>query len=266
VLNLVVLGIVQGLTEFLPVSSTAHLLFVEHYLGIPRPGLVLEAVLHLGTTTAAVVMFWPDVVKLVAAFLGWLRHPSVPSQADPFARVALVIVVATVITGVIGLLFEKPLEAMFQSVRGTAWQLIVTGAILLAHRERGRRTAPEAGLGDGTLMGFGQALAIIPGISRSGTTIIAGLLRGFERSEAARLSFLIGIPAILAAALFSLKDAGEAGALGYSVGQLIVGGLTAGVVGGAAIAWLLNIVRRGRLAYFSIYCWVVAVFVLLTAR
>lgn len=267
-LNLVVLGIVQGLTEFLPISSTAHLLFAEHYLGIQRPGLVLEAVLHLGTVAAALVMFWPDVVRLGRGFFGLFarRAAARGSPAAAYGRAALAILVATLVTGALGLIFEKPLERMFASVRGTAYQLIVTGLILLWHRERGKRTVAEASLGDGAALGVSQALAIIPGISRSGTTIVTGLGLGFERTEAARLSFLMAIPAVLGAAVFSLKDAAKAASLGYTPAELVVGGIVAAVVGAMSIAWLLSLVKRGRLVIFTVYCIVVGLLVLATTR
>jgi undecaprenyl-diphosphatase len=267
VLDLLVLGIIQGLTEFLPVSSTAHLLFAEHYLGIPRPGLVLEAVLHLGTAAAAVVLFWPDVVRLVRAVLAFVFRPGAfpGGLSHPDLRMAMAVIVATVITGALGLAFAEPLEAMFDSVNKTAYQLMFTGVILLWSRERGSRTAGEATTGDGAAMGVAQALAIIPGISRSGVTIVTGIGCGLRRAEAARLSFLMAIPAILGAGLFSLRDAGEAARLGYTPIQLLAGAAAAGLFGAAAIRWLLAAVQRGRLAYFSAYCWIVAVLVLLTA-
>ncbi len=127
-LDLVILGIVQGLTEFLPVSSTAHLLFAEHYLGIRRPGIVLEAPLHLGTTTAAVVLFWPDVVRLVRGCLALLRRPALARH--PVAQPPL----APEGSG------DGPLQRMFESVRGAAYQLLVAGTMLLWHRERGARS------------------------------------------------------------------------------------------------------------------------------
>lgn len=265
-LDLVILGLVQGLTEFLPVSSTAHLLFTEHYLGIPRPGLTLEAVLHLGTAAAAVVMFWPDVRRLLGAGLSLAGLASRSGAADPDRRLLLAILAATAVTAVLGLLFEDPLERMFQSVRGTAVQLMVTGGILLWNRTRGDRTGGEATVRDGLVLGLAQALAIIPGISRSGTTIVTGLALGFRRAEAARLSFLMAIPAILGASLFSLKDAGQAARLGFGPLPLAAGAVVAGVSGALAIAWLLDIVRRGRLAWFAAYCWGAAIVVLLTTR
>ncbi|MDR7520862.1 MAG: undecaprenyl-diphosphate phosphatase [Armatimonadota bacterium] len=266
--DLVVLGLVQGLTEFLPVSSSAHLLFVEHYLGIPRPGLVLEAVLHLGTAAAAIFMFWPDVSRLVRALPEVIARPAVVfrGQSTPDGRMAAVIVVATVLTGALGLAFAGPLERTFLSVRGTAYQLMVTGLILLASRERGHRAAGEATLRDGVVMGLAQAAAIIPGISRSGATIVAGIGSGLRRTEAARLSFLMAIPAILGAGAFAMKDAGEAAQVGYAPLHLLVGAVTAAIFGALAIRWLLEIVRRGRLLYMSVYCWAVGLVVLATVR
>ncbi len=267
-LDLVVLGIVQGLTEFLPISSTAHLLFAEHYLGMPRPGLVLEAALHLGTVLAACVLFWPDVVGIVRSLPGLLRRPagSAPRSPEPAARMAAAIVTSTAVTAALGLALAGPLERMFESVRATAVQLLVTGLILLWSRERGTRSAGEATVRDGVILGLAQALAIVPGISRSGVTIVAGLALGLRRTEAARLSFLISIPAIAGASAFALKDAGMATRMGYAPLELLVGAAVACISGGLAIVWLVDLIKRHRLIAFSVYCWVVGLLVLLTAR
>lgn len=266
-LDLVILGLVQGLTEFLPVSSTAHLLFTEHYLEIPRPGLTLEAVLHLGTAAAAIGMFWPDVRRLLRAASSVLGFSSQPGGgSDPDRRLLLSILAATVVTAILGVLFEAPLTRMFESVRGTAVQLLLTGVILLWHRERGARTGGEATVRDGIALGLAQALAIIPGISRSGVTIVTALGLGFRRAEAARLSFLMAIPAITGASLFSLRDAGAAARVGFGPLPLAVGAAVAGVSGALAIAWLLDIVRRGRLVWFAVYCWIAGIVVLATVR
>ncbi len=267
-LDLVVLGIVQGLTEFLPVSSTAHLLFAEHYLGMPRPGLVLEAALHLGTVLAACVLFWPDVVGIVRSLPGLLRRPADPGAraSDPAARMAAAIVASTAVTVALGLALAGPLERMFESVRATAAQLLVTGLILLWSRERGARSAGEATVRDGVILGLAQALSIVPGISRSGTTIVAGLALGMRRTEAARLSFLISIPAIAGASAFALKDAGMATRMGYAPLELLVGAAVACISGGLAIVWLVDLIKRHRLIAFSAYCWVVGLLVLFTAR
>ncbi len=263
-LDLIVLGVIQGLTEYLPVSSTAHLLFAEHFLGIPRPGLVLESVLHLGTALAAIILFWPDVTGMIRGVLRRARRPR--AAADPSLKMAGAIVAATIVTAVLGLAFAEPLERMFESIRGVAFQLLVTGVLLLWHRERGSRLATDATVLDGLAIGVAQAAAIIPGISRSGTTIVMGLLLGLQRTEATRLSFLVAIPAIVGASVYGLRGLGEASRLGYSVGQLVVGCAVAAVVGAIAIRWLLDFVRKGRLVVFSVYCWLAGTLVLAATR
>lgn len=252
-LNMVVLGLVQGFTEFLPVSSTAHLLFAEALLGIRRPGILLEAVLHLGTAAAAAILFWGDVRRLVA---GWVL--SVQRRSDPalvaYGRVAWVIILITAIAAALGLAFRDPLERMFSSVRGTAVQLMATGLILLVARERSGRAWTDATAADGVTVGLAQAASIIPGLSRSGTTIAAALWRGMRRDDAARLSFLAAIPAVAGAGLVGLADLSLGEAMGYTPAQLLVGFAVSLASGAAAIRWLLWAVRRGQLRYFGIYC------------
>ncbi len=263
--QMIILGIVQGLTEFLPVSSSAHLVFTEHFLGVPRPGLVLEAVLHLGTALAALLLFWPDVLRLLAGFLDSLRGARLRrEQADPYGRLAWLILLATAVTGVIGLAFLDRFERMFESLRGTALQLMVTGVILLLARERGRREMLETRLSDASALGLAQGIAIVPGISRSGITVAAALWAGLRREEAARLSFLVAIPALIAAGLFALKDLPQAETLGYTPAQLLVGFAVSAVFGMIAIRWLLDAIRRGRLAAFALYCWAAGLAVFLS--
>lgn len=253
-LDMVILGLVQGLTEFLPVSSTAHLIFAETFLGIARPGILLEAVLHLGTALAAIILFWSDVRLLVGGW--WATMPMRPrSEASRvYGRLAWLIVLITVITAAIGLLLAEPFERMFGSLRGTAFQLILTGFIILLARERGQRTMLDARPLDAIAIGAAQAVAIIPGISRSGTTIATGMWLGMRGDEAARLSFLAAIPAVTGAGLFGLKDVPLGVALGYTPIQLGVGFLVSLASGALAIRWLLAVVRRGKLAGFGVYC------------
>jgi undecaprenyl-diphosphatase len=264
--QMILLGIVQGLTEFLPVSSSAHLVFAEHFLGVPRPGLVLEAILHLGTALAAILLFWPDVRRLLTGSVAWLRivRSAPRPAADPYSRLAWLILLATAVTGVIGVAFLERFEQMFESIRGTALQLMATGVILLLARERGRRGMLETRLPDAALIGLAQGIAIVPGISRSGITVAAALWAGLAREEAARLSFLVAIPALIAAGLFALKDLSLAAALGYTPADLLVGFAVSASSGAIAIRWLLDAIRRGRLALFALYCWVVGGAVLLS--
>lgn len=253
-LEMVILGLVQGLTEFLPVSSTAHLLFTEAFLGITRPGILLEAILHLGTALAAFILFWRDIRRL---FIGWwatVRRRAEPAEARGYGRLAWLIVLITLITAAVGLALADPFERMFGSVRGTAVQLIVTGLILLAARGRERRGMTEATVGDAIGVGIAQAVSIVPGISRSGTTITAGLWLGLRRDDAARLSFLAAIPAVAGAGLFGLKDLRLGESIGFTGAQLLMGFVVSLLSGALAIRWLLTIVRRGHLRWFAAYC------------
>lgn len=265
-LNMVILGLVQGLTEFLPVSSTAHLIFAEAFLGIPRPGLLLEAVLHLGTAAAAVVVLWDDVRRLIGGWVTTLTGRTADTAARAYGRLAWLILLITAITAAAGLALETPLERMFGSVRGTAVQLMLTGILLLFARERRTRTVTEATARDAVAIGVAQAAAIVPGISRSATTIAAGMWMGLRQDEAARLSFLAAIPAVAGAGMFGLKDLQLGAAMGYTAAQLVAGGAVALVSGAAAIRWLLGLLRRGRLAYFAAYCLAAGAAVVLVTR
>jgi undecaprenyl-diphosphatase len=256
--QLAILGVVQGLTEFLPVSSSAHLVFAEAVLGVRRPGVLLEALVHLGTVGAVLVVYGRDLVRVLAA---WARRPL--ALQGP-GRVVWLLACTTAVTGTVGFVFREPLEASFASVRWTAFQLVVTGVLLWAARERSGRAAEEMTWQDAGWIGLAQAVAIIPGISRSGITIAAGLWRGLGREEAARYSFLASVPAILGAAAYSLaKDWEAAASSGYTGAAMVAGFLAALLSGAAAIVWLVGLLRRGRLRAFAYYCWVVggAVFV-----
>lgn len=261
-LEMVILGLVQGLTEFLPVSSTAHLIFAESFLGIPRPGILLEAVLHLGTVVAAIVLFRDDIRRLLSGWWSTFVGPPEGDARTAYRRLAWLILLATVVTAAIGLLFADQFERMYGSLRGVAVQLMLTGVILLFTRERGTRQITEIGVSDAAVLGLTQAISIIPGISRSGATIAGGIWVGLRRDEAARLSFLIAIPSVAGAGLFGLKDLQTGAALGYGPSQLAVGFAVSLVAGIVAIKWLLSWVRRGRLGVFAAYCFIVGAGVL----
>lgn len=263
-LDMVILGLVQGLTEFLPVSSTAHLLFAEALLGVRRPGILLESVLHLGTALAAAWMFRGDLAHLVRGLISTFTGDRATMMRG-YRRLAWAVVIATAITGVIGVALESRFEAMFGSLRGTAIQLMITGALLLLLNRRGTREATDARAADGIGVGVAQAVSIIPGISRSGTTIVAATWLGMKPEEAARLSFLVAVPSVAGAGLFGLKDYAAGLSAGYTAPQLLVGFAVAAVSGALAIAWLLDIVRRGRLGLFAAYCLVVGLIVVIVS-
>lgn len=263
-LTSMILGIVQGLTEFLPISSSGHLVLFQNIFGFHEPELLLDTSLHVGTLLAVILYFRQDV----AAMGHELRAVIAPggSGDGPAPRLERVrssmvtwVVVGNIPTAVIGLVFRAPLERLFGSISVVGFMLLVTGGLLAVTRmvpEGDRRLGLLAALAVGTA----QGLAIIPGVSRSGATIACGLLLGLDRDLAARFSFLLSIPAIAGALGLQLAT-GTAQGPGLFV--LFSGGIVAGVVGLVALKFLMRLVRRGRFSWFAPYCWVVGIVVLL---
>lgn len=250
----IVLGIVQGLTEFLPISSTAHLKIVPKLLGWNDPGASFSAVIQLGTVLAVLGYFRKDLAEMTGALLRGLKEGR-PLE-DPRSRMGLYIAAATLPIVVFGLLFQRAIKTDLRSLYVIAASLIVVGvgmgwadrrAGLLALRKE------RASFGDALFVGFAQALALIPGVSRSGSTIAAGLLRGLDRAEAARFSFLLSIPAVTAAGLKEGVDLARDGFGGVGVLPLLAGTLTSFVVGYAAIAGLIAFLKKRSVMVFVGY-------------
>ena len=245
----IIWGLVQGLTEFLPISSSGHLVIVPAFLDamgmdISTPSLAVSAVLHLGTLIAVLIYFRKDVMSVLRM------------RRDPAGRrIALLVVIGTV-PAVIGLPLESRIESIQENVTYVGIALVATGLILVVGQwlARGVRELVDGRIPDAVVVGIAQAFALIPGISRSGVTISAGNGRGFAPVEAARFSFLLGIPAIAGAGLKSLPEVLSEGGFGP---ELLVGLAVAAVSGYAAIAILLAALRRIGLAPFAIYCFVV---------
>ncbi len=242
-LDAIIWGLIQGLTEFLPISSSGHLVLIPELLGRDAPDLVTSAALHLGTLVAVLVYFRAEVLEVL-------------KLTPAGKRLMRFLVIGTIPVVIGGLALQGPLEDMAEQPRLVALAMTVTGVILICSRfipERAR-TRDETTDTDAVSIGLAQAFALIPGISRSGSTMVAGLARGFERREAAELAFLLGIPAIAGAGLLStLELAGSDSGSGLTA-ALVVGMIVAGVSGYAAIAFLLNLIRRTGLTPFGIYC------------
>ncbi|NOX60340.1 MAG: undecaprenyl-diphosphatase UppP [Chloroflexi bacterium] len=252
-----ILGLVQGLTEFLPVSSSGHLVLVPWWLGWDASSLAFDALVHLGTLLAVVVYFWRDWWRMFLAVVGRLRGRRDPEGHD---RLFLLILIGTLPAAVIGYLFEGFFESLFGSPPTVAIFLIITGLLLVLAERWHQEGLPIARLkvSDSVIIGFAQALAIAPGISRSGGTIAAGLVRGLDRAAAARFSFLLGTPIIFGAGLFKMKDLADAGLNSGQAAPLVVGFLAATVSGFLAIRYLLRFLRNHSLYPFAIYVWIVA--------
>jgi len=234
----IVLGIVQGLTEFLPISSTGHLRIVPAFLGWEDPGAAFTAVTQLGTMAAVLLYFRRDLLAIVRGFFAGLRDPAARHTQE--FKLALLIVVGTIPISILGFLFKDQIKSGARSLYVIGAALIVFGLVLLAAERASRRERELDSLTtrDGVIIGLAQALALIPGVSRSGATISAGLFLNFDRAAAARYSFLLSIPAVVLSGLFELKDVGEGGGAGLAA--TAVATVLAFVVGYASIALLLR--------------------------
>ena len=245
-LNAILWGIIQGLTEFLPISSSGHLVLIPALLDRPGPDLATSAMLHLGTLAAVLVYFRSDLAAM-ATF------------DRPGRKLITLILIGTIPAAVLGLAFESRIEELVNEPVIVAYMLVVTGVILLGTTllRLGDETVADVTVTDTVTIGFAQALALIPGISRSGMTISAGLVRGLERTQAARFAFLLGIPAIAGAGLLEMVDVLRSG---ESIEASVwVGMLAAALSGYAAIAVLLRLLTRIGLAPFGVYCVVMGV-------
>jgi len=241
----VVYGLVQGLTEFLPISSTGHLRLVQEWLNphADQAGFTaFTAVIQLGTTLAVVLFFWRELVHIAVAWLRGLVDRELRGTLE--YRMGWYLILATIPVGVLGLLFSHQIETGARNLWVLAIALIVMALVLLVAELRGRRDRDEEELNrrDAVTVGAAQALALIPGVSRSGSTISAGLFRGLDRVAAARFSFLISIPAVVASGLFEARHVGGPHAPG--MGVTIVATLISFLVGLASIAWLLRYIAR----------------------
>lgn len=261
------LGLLQGVTEFLPISSSGHLALAQHLLGInAEVPEFFDVLLHLGTLLAVFVAYWAEVVEMVAEFfrgIGDLAHGTTPTPVPKGRRLVLLVIIGTLPLFAV-LPIHKKIQALSDNMVFIGMALVVTGFLLFACDlvRRGRKTERSAGVLDALLVGVGQALATMPGISRSGTTITAGCFLGFERTFAVRFSFLLSIPAVLGANILSLKDAFEAGVDWSALPVYLAGVVVAAVSGYACIRLLKYIAQKGRFGFFAYYCWAVGLLAL----
>jgi undecaprenyl-diphosphatase len=256
----IILGCIQGLTEFLPVSSSGHLVLFQHLFGFKEPAVLLDVVLHLGTLVAVGLYFASDlklmvkeVIKVTPSFLLPKQDPRW-MERYPYAALAVWVAIGSLPTALIGFLFKDPLERLFGSITTVGFMFMLTGLIVASTRLLAKEynQRKQVGLPTALAVGIAQGIAIIPGISRSGTTIVCGLMCKLERELAARFSFLLSIPAILGATLikFDLKGLEQIGP-----GPLLAGFFSALLVGLLVLKILMGIIRKGRFFYFALYCW-----------
>ena len=262
----IIIGIVQGLTEFLPVSSSAHLVFIQNILGV-ESSLAFDTFLHLGTLIAVLWYFRADIFKMLESW--WYSiHDILAGRfkegfyEDPYKRLAWYVILATIPVGIVGVLFEDSIDALFAgALYVPAFFLFVTGTILYLSQRMpsGQINYDTITKKEALFMGLGQACAILPGLSRSGTTIAAGLTIGLEKEFAAKFSFILSIPAIFGAFVFQLKDIGSAMHVNFL--PVFLGFVASIIAGYLAIRWMLDLIQNRNLDIFSYYCWLVGIIV-----
>ncbi|HEX2998843.1 MAG TPA: undecaprenyl-diphosphatase UppP [Armatimonadota bacterium] len=260
----IILGVVQGLTEFLPVSSSGHLVALPAVMHWNAFNLQFDVALHMGTLVALAAYFYRDWLNMLLALVGSGPGSSVERQER--RRLAITLIAACIPAGLAGVVLEHAAETIFRSPYLVAINLAVIGVIMLLvdRASKGKRNVENANLGDGLFIGLAQVLALIPGVSRSGITIIAGLARNLSREEAARFSFLLSVPITFGAGVFALRDLRGGLPAGETI-PFLAGVVSAALVGYLTIAFLLDYLRRHDLRIFVYYRWAFAALIALLA-
>ena len=261
----IILGIVQGLTEFLPISSSGHLVIFQHLMNINIDNISFEVFVHFGTLLSVVVVYFTDIVQMINSFFKGVFNRNIKTnyRNDPYFRLSIFVIVGTIPAVFAGLLLEDFFVSIFHDINLVGVTLLITGTTILSTRfikEQNREMNSLKALG----IGLVQSIAILPGISRSGFTISAGLFTGLSRENAARYSFLLAIPAILGATLLHVIEMIKGGAAGLSnIGPTLIGSLASFIVGYLAIRWLLSVIKSGKFVWFAPYCFAAGLIILL---
>jgi len=256
ILEGIFLGAVQGFTEFLPVSSSGHLVIFKHFLGIREAGITFEVMVHFGTLVSVLCVFGNDILRILQNFTG-------KKQERHFL---LMLILGIIPTGLMGVLLKDYFAGIYESPATAGFMLLVTGCLLytLAYLRPGRKNEATMTAIDALLISVAQGIAIIPGISRSGATITSALWLGLDRETAVRFSFLVSIPVILGATLLEAKDMAVSGFSGLTA-SVLPGMLAAFLSGILAIRLFVKVLRKGKFHYFAYYCWCAGIITLLFA-
>ncbi|MDP3387288.1 MAG: undecaprenyl-diphosphatase UppP [Eubacteriales bacterium] len=258
----IILGLVQGLTEFLPVSSSGHLAILSKLFGLQEGNLFYSVMLHFSTLIAVIIYFRRDIIRLFFSFFSLIKKlvNKQERKFDLYERMVLLIVIATIPTVIIGLTFSDQFEFLYTDLKFVGYALILTGILLLLSEKIGKRNLDLSNISfpKAMLIGVFQGLAIAPGISRSGSTIVGALFVGLNREEAARFSFLLSIPAILGATLLETLSMSTANIVVNA--NLFIGMAAAFTAGILSIGVLMNLIKKGKLYYFSIYVFALGLF------
>lgn len=259
----ILFGFVQGISEFLPISSTAHIIITQMLLGYEFPGFGFEIFLHIASLLAVILYYRKDLYVIISGFFIYIFKRSKEHKTSFYF--SLYLVIATVITGTLGLLFEDFVSSVLKTATFIALALVLTGIFLIIIErffQHGRRKEADMTFMDAIIIGLVQTLSVIPGISRSGSTLVAGLIIGLTKETAVRFSFLLSIPVILGTSILAISEL-SSGQLVEEIGlsSLIVAFVTTFVLSWIGIIWLINLLQRSKLTYFAAYCFILALFV-----
>ncbi|WP_307328182.1 undecaprenyl-diphosphatase UppP [Evansella vedderi] len=258
----IIFGIVQGITEFLPISSTAHIVITQLIFGYTFPGLSFEIFLHLASVLAVMIYFWRDLLNVITGFFKYIAKRNREDRTQFFF--GIYILIATAITGVLGKLLTDVTADSIKTPPFIAGALVVTGLSLIFierfHRV-GNKTEDTMTFWDSIIVGLGQTLAVIPGISRSGATLVVALLAGLNRDTAVRYSFLLAIPVILGSTVLALDDFSMTMVDYIGPFNLFISFIVTFVFSLIGIIWLINFLKQSKLIYFAIYCFILAILV-----
>jgi len=261
IVEAIILGVVQGLAEFLPISSSGHLVIAQKLLGINSASFSFGVIVHAATLCATVIVFRQKLIQICCSLFRAQNQKS--AQDHQNLKLLYLIISTTLVTGTLGLLLNDFFKSQFNSLRSVGLGLIFTGALMFLPqwiKPQNKTSFQKTSLLKAILIGLAQAFALLPGVSRSGSTIVSGLLLGFDRQDAGQYAFLISIPVILGALIFELKDLSHIDGASWRV--LFCGFWAAFASGWVALKFLLKWIRQGKLYYFGLYCWLVAILVL----
>lgn len=252
-LNVIVLGLIQGITEFIPVSSSGHLVIFQHFMEVDG-GITLNVFLHFGSLLAVTYVFRKEIIGII-------------TLKEKYRKLTYFIIIGSIPAGVIGLLFEDFFEEVFSTLTVVGVALLITGFLLFISDKINteERSLKKMNLGDAIFIGIAQALAIFPGISRSGSTIVGGLFKGLDRELAARFSFLLALPVIGGATLLQTRNIFSVGLEGIAAIELTAGTFTSMIASFFAIKVLLILIKKEKLSIFAYYCWILGLTIIFIA-
>ena len=264
----IILGIFQGISEFLPISSSGHLVVLQHLFGIKEGNLFFTEMLHFGTLISIFVVYFDDIIKIIVEFFKMLGKGITNKKfkiENAYQKLAILIIVSSIPTAIIGIAFEETFEKLYSSLKSISIAFIITGFMLwiVDKKAIGNKKIKNMSYSDALIIGTFQGIAIAPGISRSGSTIAGGLFRGLDRNLATEYSFLLALPATFGAFILGIRDVIKTGSEAYFSMPLLVGIIVSSLVGIVSIKVLIKILQNKKLHYFSYYLWIIGTFLLI---